>query len=86
VRLHRHCPCNGVYLCHTCHVWVHQHPASARDLGLILSAEERAPFDVPLLTFGGWRYHDCAGQYQWVQHEPDPDTTATTLRRNGEPS
>jgi hypothetical protein len=58
---HRHCPCNGVWLCNTCHVWVHQHPVEARDGGWIVSAYEEQPGDVGILAGVGHRFHDCTG-------------------------
>jgi hypothetical protein len=32
-----HSPANGVYLCVTCHKWVHEHPFEARATGFIIS-------------------------------------------------
>lgn len=32
-----HSPCNGIYLCATCHAWVHAHPFEARANGWIVS-------------------------------------------------
>lgn len=64
---HTHCPCNGVTLCGKGNVsgdhgWVHQHPFEARGLGLIISRhEERAPFEVPIKTCGGWFLLQCSG-------------------------
>ena len=33
---HTHHPCNGVWLCPTCHQWLHSHPLLAQGEGLIL--------------------------------------------------
>lgn len=34
---HRHLPCNGIWLCTTCHIWVHGHPFEAREKGFIVA-------------------------------------------------
>lgn len=34
---HQHCACNGVWLCTTCHRWVHANPFAARSTGFIVS-------------------------------------------------
>jgi 5-methylcytosine-specific restriction endonuclease McrA len=34
--LHQNCVCNGVWLCMTCHTWVHANPFLARGRGLIV--------------------------------------------------
>jgi hypothetical protein len=34
---HTHCTCNGIWLCRTCHEWVHAHPFEARAKGWIVS-------------------------------------------------
>ncbi|WP_363324762.1 HNH endonuclease [Corynebacterium ciconiae] len=38
---------NLVLLCHTCHEWVHRHPAQARERGLIVPGT-RDPAGVPV--------------------------------------
>lgn len=47
---HTHCPCNGVWLCITCHTWVHANPFMARQRGFIVSAHVSEPFGVPVAT------------------------------------
>lgn len=58
---HRHCPCNGVLLCHSCHVWVHKNPADAQEVGLIVSRYEDEPFTVPVRTVYGVTWQTCDG-------------------------
>lgn len=61
---HQHCPCNGVWLCHTCHRMVHAHPEAARDTGWIVSRWVEDPGTVPVTRrFGTWQ-HDCHGTYR----------------------
>lgn len=60
---HQHCACNGVWLCHTCHTWVHQNPAKAREAGWIVSRFTVNPYAVPVPTYLGERTHECDGTY-----------------------
>lgn len=58
---HQHCPCNGVWLCRTCHRWAHDHPDEARRSGWIVSRWVNEPGTIPVhRRFGLWR-HDCHG-------------------------
>lgn len=61
---HQHCPCNGVWLCPACHAWVHQHPAEAREAGLIVYRSVSEPATVPVTTPLGLRVHDCGGEWR----------------------
>lgn len=81
IRPHRHCPCNGLWLCRTCHTYVHSNPVSARNLGLILEREEDLPFELPVRTWDGWRYHLCDGTYEWVNPAPDGVQHPTQYRK-----
>lgn len=58
---HRHCPCNGVLLCGTCHRWVHAHPVEARATGFIVSKFTSEPATVPIQNPLGVRWQDCEG-------------------------
>lgn len=69
--VHQHCACNGVLLCRTCHTWVHQHPAEARPLGLIVSKFNATPFAIPVVTVWGTRFHDCDGTITYEQEQPE---------------
>lgn len=61
--VHRHCPCNGVFLCHTDHAWVHAHPFEARQHGLIVTRHEPEPFTVPFRRGdGAWVLPNCTGE------------------------
>lgn len=60
---HRHCPCNGILLCRTCHVWVHQHPEEARSWGLIVSRHVEFPGSVPVVAHFGTLMLGCNGNY-----------------------
>jgi len=63
---HTHCPCNGVWLHHSCHQYVHAHPVEARRLGLIVSRYEENPYVVPVEAAWGTRYHSCGGEVTYV--------------------
>ena len=58
---HTHCACNGIWLCHPCHMWAHAHVAEAREAGLIVSAYEENPATVPVTSGRTVEYQDCAG-------------------------
>jgi hypothetical protein len=49
-----------VHACRPCHRWVHDHPAKARDLGLLLR-EHQIPAYEPVLYRGDLVYLDDAG-------------------------
>lgn len=66
---HTHCPCNGVYLCHTCHEWVHKNPNKAMDLGFIVSRYEDMPVATPVVTVWGTRFHLCDGTFIYERSE-----------------
>lgn len=77
---HRHCPCNGLLLCGTCHLWVHSHPTEALAKGLIVSRSERHPFEVPLRAMARWVSLHCDGGYDFLWNEQvqmDVDETPT---------
>jgi hypothetical protein len=60
---HRHCACNGVLLCRTCHSWAHAQPDEAQALGLIVSQWVDEPLIVPLMgADGGWWENTCDGR------------------------
>lgn len=59
---HRHCPCNGAWLCRTDHRWAHAEPESARRVGLIVSQWVDEPFVVPHRDSMGWWWRlTCVG-------------------------
>lgn len=59
---HRHCACNGVWLCHTCHAWVHAHPFDARALGLIVSRHSVPTEKQMEHALFGWVRLTCDGK------------------------
>ena len=61
--VHEHCACNGIWLCSTCHRWVHAHPFEARGKGFIVSRFTNEPGTVPVDTPWGLRRHTCDGAY-----------------------
>lgn len=67
---HTHCSCNGVWLCHPCHLWAHgpnlTHARTAMDLGFRVSRIQiRLPYQTPILTAQrGWVLFDCTGGYK----------------------
>lgn len=67
VDVHQHCPCNGVWLCRTCHVWVHANPMHARRTGFIVSMHNSEPENVPVFTPWGTRFHDCHGNTEYEE-------------------
>lgn len=61
---HRHCTCNGVWLCSKCHTWAHGNPSAAKDLGLILSSWTEFPGEKPVTnSFGQQVLLTCDGRY-----------------------
>jgi 5-methylcytosine-specific restriction protein A len=64
---HTHCPCNGVWLCRTCHSWAHTNPTEARKAGWIVSRWVAVPGTVPITRQLGttWR-NDCVGTAELV--------------------
>jgi len=60
---HRHCTCNGIWLCPTCHRWVHAYPTEAMGGGFIVSRWEKQPGTVPVTTPFGERTNDCQGGF-----------------------
>lgn len=58
---HRHCPCNGVLLCHHCHRWAHRGPTEAGANGWIVSIYEDVPASVPQHRPDGWWLTLCDG-------------------------
>lgn len=64
---HTHHPCNGLWLCSTCHDWVHAHPFLARPNGWIVLRSVAEPGAVPFRTPNGWRRPDCEGGGALVQ-------------------
>jgi hypothetical protein len=60
---HRHCACNGLLLCRTCHSWAHANPDEAQAVGSVVSQWVDEPFLVPLHTALGWWQLRCDGAY-----------------------
>lgn len=59
---HRHCTCNGVWLCTDCHQWVHSHPFEARGSGFIVSRHTPVPGTEPVqCVLRGLIVLDCEG-------------------------
>lgn len=77
VELHRHCSCNGVWLCRTCHMDVHKNPERSMDEGFIVRRSVLEPATVPLHTTWGTRSLDCKGNYTYL---PDDVPTVGTPR------
>lgn len=62
---HRHCPCNGVWLCLTDHQWVHAHPFEAKAEGLIVSKYEAEPGLIPVSAHFGELMLECNGKFNY---------------------
>ena len=59
---HRHCACNGVWLCPTCHRWAHSAVSEATAWGFVLSQFETEMFLVPYRRLGqSWMLPSCDG-------------------------
>jgi hypothetical protein len=62
---HRHCACNGLWLCGTCHRWAHAEPVRSLPWGFVVSQYEATPFLVPYLRLGTeWLQATCGGLLQ----------------------
>lgn len=62
---HRHCACNGAWLCGSDHRMVHAEPEQARREGLVISQWVDEPFGVPFRDSMGWWWRlTCAGGYE----------------------
>lgn len=59
---HTHCPCNGVWLCTTCHTWAHDQPFAARPLGYIVLRHVAEPGAVPITAYYGTVTLLCNGK------------------------
>lgn len=66
---HRHCACNGLLLCRTCHSWVHANPDEAQAVGSIVSQWVDEPFMVPFRTHTGWWQLRCDGGYRQLREQ-----------------
>ena len=58
---HQHCPCNGAYLCRTCHQWCHANPTTALHEGFMVSRHVTDPGMVPVDTWYGTLLLRCDG-------------------------
>lgn len=67
---HRHCPCNGVWLCGTCHRWVHAHPFEAKADGLIVSKQVGEPGSVVVTAHFGDLFLECDGKFNYKSDNP----------------
>lgn len=63
----QHCPCNGVWLCRTCHTWAHANPRVALALGYIVSAYDDEPHAMPIRTFQGRLHFLCDGSIEFTE-------------------
>lgn len=72
VDLHTDHSCNGIWLCHECHRWVHASGFRARAMGWIVSRiSYLLPHQVPVLTAQyGWVLLDCEGSYESCDAPP----------------
>lgn len=61
---HQHCSCNGIYLCRTCHDWVHAHPFEAKAAGWIVPRSNPEPGSVPATAHFAVLVLDCDGNYE----------------------
>lgn len=66
---HQHHPCNGIWLCMTCHKWVHAHPFEARAKGWIVSRHLMPHEERVFNQRFGWLMLTCDGFRQQI---PEP--------------
>ena len=66
---HCHCPCNGVWLCPTCHRWAHAHHTEAAKAGWIISAFVAEPYNISVATSWGPRHHHCDGTFTFTKEQ-----------------
>lgn len=64
---HRHCACNGVLLCRTCHSWAHANPDEAQATGFVVSQWVDEPLMVPVFSGTGWWQVTCDGRIHPVE-------------------
>jgi 5-methylcytosine-specific restriction protein A len=64
---HQHCPCNGVWLCVTCHTWAHANPFLARSRGWIVARYVTEPGTVSMSTYYGQVHPDCEGGFLYAE-------------------
>lgn len=57
---------NLIRVCHTCHVWMHQHPREAHELGFIVKTWEE-PSEVPLQSWRGRILLHGDGSITWCE-------------------
>lgn len=62
---HRHCVCNGVWLCNTCHRDVHSHPTESLESGFIVSGFIDLPGSIPIQAHYGIVLLDCHGFFNY---------------------
>jgi hypothetical protein len=73
-RSHTQCPCNALTLCWRCHRWAHEHPARAKDHGIIVPQSVAWPGQGAVHRYyasalddelpADWQWATCSGQ--WV--------------------
>lgn len=66
---HRHCVCNGLWLCRDCHAWAHAHPYAAIDEGTIVPRYSVHP--------GGWSVQHYQGRRVWLHCDGTLSTVET---------
>jgi hypothetical protein len=80
---HQHCPCNGCWLCNTCHQdWAHKNPIAAREEGFIVSQFQHLPGSVPVHSFYGVLYLECDGGIRFDVPTWEPEEEQHVVRRN----
>lgn len=63
---HRHCACNGLLLCRTCHSWAHANPDEALATGYVVSQWVDEPCIVPVHAWGWWQVI-CDGSATFIE-------------------
>lgn len=61
-----HSPCNGLWLCTTCHKQVHDQPFESRRYGWIVSASVSNPGTIPVKAHYGWLYLEPGGGFSYA--------------------
>lgn len=69
---HRHCICNGLWLCASCHTWAHANHDAAVEEGVIVPRWGEDPGDWSVLTYQGIRLRlGCDGTVSTVESEEE---------------
>lgn len=64
---HTMCPCNGAYLCTTCHDWCHKNPRLAMAAGLMVSRHVAEPGRIAVESWYSTIWLHCNGTIDFTE-------------------